>query len=95
MLSVKDQRGYQVILEVLAHSREVVEWSDAHLVQVVPVPHTGQHQDLGGTDRAGRQDNLLAGQVGLYMTKPRDLQQHQVIRRDQRHGQCWLGSGKR
>ena len=74
-----------MILEVLTDGREVVEWCDAHLLQVVPVPHTGQHQDLRGTDRPGRQDNLLAGQVGLHTTKPGDLRTHQVTRRDQRH----------
>ena len=71
-----------MILEVLTDIREVVEWCDAHLLEVVPVPHTGQHQDLGGTDRPGRQDNLLTGQVGLHTTKPRDLRTHQNINQE-------------
>ena len=74
-----------MILEVLTYIREMVEGSDANLLEVVPVPHPGQHQDLGGTYGPSREDNLLAGQVGLHTTKPGDLRTHQVTME-----MCWL-----
>ena len=53
----------QVVLQVLADLRAVVEGRDPHLLQVLRVAHPGQHQQLGRADGAGREDDLLPGEV--------------------------------
>ena len=53
----------QVVLQVLADLRAVVEGRHPHLQQVLRVPHPGQQQQLGRADGAGREDHLLPGEV--------------------------------
>ena len=63
-----------MVLQVLAHTRQVVDRSHADLLQVFGVPHPGQQEDLGGADTAGGQDDLLACKVLRHLAKPRHLQ---------------------
>ena len=49
----------QVVLQVAAHTRQVVEGLDTDTSQLVPVPHTGQQQQLGGVDGSATQYDLL------------------------------------
>ena len=49
----------QVVLEVLAHARQVVDRLDSHLAEVFSVANTRQHQQLGCVDGASTQDDLV------------------------------------
>ena len=50
----------QVVLEVLAHTREVVDDWDAEGTQLIGVADAGQLQRLRCVDRAAAQDHLAA-----------------------------------
>ncbi|AWT54417.1 hypothetical protein D806_034450 [Mycolicibacterium smegmatis MKD8] len=47
-----------MVLEVCADPGQVMDDVDAHVAKVRLWAHTGHHQKLRGTDRAGRQHNL-------------------------------------
>ena len=62
-----------MVLQVTPDLWQVEDRGDADLQQVLSISNPGQHQDLGGPDRAGREDDLMAGQIGLNNTKPGNL----------------------
>ena len=65
--------GGEMVLEVVPHG-EVGLHLDTKVLEVLGRSHPGQHQDLRGAYRAGRQENLLPGQVSLNAAKPGDLE---------------------
>ena len=54
-----DDVELQVVLQVAADTREVVERLDTNTSQLVTVPHTRQQQQLGGVDGSSTEYDLL------------------------------------
>ena len=54
-----DDVELQVVLQVLADTREVVERLDTNTSQVISVPHTRQQEQLGRVDSSSTEYDLL------------------------------------
>ena len=67
--------GIDVILQVPPDAREMMHDRDVVRGKHSPVPHTGEHEQLGRIDRAAGENNLaclhIMGRVTLLIGQPR------------------------
>lgn len=49
-----------MVLEVGAHTRQVLDYRDTQALEVFARPDAAELEDLGSVDRAGSEDNLLS-----------------------------------
>ena len=55
----------EVVLQVLAYSRQMMHWRDANLLQLLAIANTGNLQQLRRVKRASTQNHFLGVHCAL------------------------------
>ena len=61
-----------MVLQILAHTRQVVDHGDGELPKPLPLPHARQFQQLRRLERARRQDHLAGAAFMALAPLPPD-----------------------